>query len=228
MKRTAFLALCLILAAMFAALGVWQLERLQWKTALVGRVEARLAAPPQAPPSWQDWSPDQTYTKVRVTGVFRHDRETLVQAVTELGPGWWVMTPLRSDAGLVLVNRGFVSAERRTPSGGLWSRPAGSVSVVGLLRESEPHGAFLRANAPQTGHWYSRDVQAIAAAAALTEPVAPFFIDAEAAPDPGLYPIGGLTVVRFRNSHLIYAITWFALGALSLVAAALICSDRRR
>ena len=207
---------------MFAALGVWQAERLQWKTALTDRVETRLIAPPQAPPSWQDWSINQAYTKVAVTGVFLHDRETLVQAVTELGPGWWVMTPLRTESGFVLVNRGFVAAERRTASGGRWSRPDGSVSVVGLLRASEPRGAFLRENAPAEGRWYSRDVQAIAAAAQLDEPVAPFFIDADSALNSGGYPVGGLTVVRFHNSHLVYAITWFALAALSLAAAAFI------
>jgi surfeit locus 1 family protein len=202
---------------MFAALGVWQVERLHWKAALIEQVEARLLAPPQAPP--QDWSPDQVYTKVRVTGVFAHEHETLVQAVTERGPGWWVMTPLRTDAGVVLINRGFVPAPLR--ASGEWSRPDGIVSVVGLLRESEPNGAFLRANAPQDERWYSRDVSAIAAARRLTEPVAPFFIDADATPNVGDYPVGGLTIVKFANSHLIYAIIWFALAALALTGAGL-------
>ncbi len=202
---------------MFAALGVWQVERLHWKSALIEQVEARLLAPPQAPP--QDWSPDQAYTKVRVTGVFAHEHETLVQAVTERGPGWWVMTPLRTDAGVFLINRGFVAASMR--ASGQWSRPGAAVSVVGLLRESEPGGAFLRANAPQHERWYSRDVSAIAAALRLTEPVAPFFIDADATPNAGGYPVGGLTVVKFANSHLIYAIIWFALAALALTGAGL-------
>nr|WP_272214236.1 SURF1 family cytochrome oxidase biogenesis protein [Marinicella sp. W31]MDC2878501.1 hypothetical protein [Marinicella sp. W31] len=28
----------------------------------------------------------------------------------------------------------------------------------------------------------------------------------------GGYPIGGLTVVKFRNAHLSYALTWFAMA----------------
>jgi surfeit locus 1 family protein len=51
--------------------------------------------------------------------------------------------------------------------------------------------------------------------------VAPFFIDADATPNPGGYPVGGLTVVHFRNTHLIYALTWFALAILSLVGLVL-------
>ena len=53
-------------------------------------------------------------------------------------------------------------------------------TVIGLLRISESRGAFLRHNDAATNHWYSRDVQAIAAARGLTH-VAPYFIDAEAA-----------------------------------------------
>jgi len=58
-------------------------------------------------------------------------------------------------------------------------------------------------------------VSAIAASRHLG-PVAPYFIDADATPNPGGYPIGGLTVVAFRNTHLVYAITWFCLASLSL------------
>jgi len=227
-KQTAFLALCLAAAALFAALGIWQVERLRWKTALIARVEGRLDAPPQAPPAWRTWSPDQAYTRVRARGEFLHRHETLVLAVTELGSGYWVMTPLRTANGVVLVNRGFVPAERRPLSNRFWSSPEGPVIVTGLLRASEPNGAFLRANAPADHRWYSRDVRAIAEAAQLTGPVAPYFVDADATSSPAEYPVGGLTNVRFRNDHLVYALTWFGLAALSLAAAAFVGFRRAR
>jgi surfeit locus 1 family protein len=88
--------------------------------------------------------------------------------------------------------------------------------VTGLLRLTEPKGGFLRANDPAADRWYSRDVEAMAAARGLTD-TAPYFIDADATPNPGGLPVGGLTVVAFRNSHLVYALTWFAL-ALMLAA----------
>ena len=72
--------------------------------------------------------------------------------------------------------------------------PRGPVTVTGLLRITEPGGGFLRRNDPAAGRWYSRDVAAIAAARGL-ETVAPYFIDADATPNPGGLPVGGLTVV---------------------------------
>ncbi len=221
MKRYAFFGLCFVIAAAFASLGVWQIERLQWKHALIERVEARLTAPPQALPNADAWSPDDEYTRVTVSGVFLHEHEALVQAVTDLGPGWWVMTPLRVQNGIILINRGFVPSDMRAASARQAQQSTGTVSVTGLLRASEPHGGFLRANAPQEGRWYSRDVEAIARAGGLPQPVAPYFIDADATPNPSGYPVGGLTVVQFRKSHLIYAITWFILAALAAAGAAL-------
>ena len=97
-----------------------------------------------------------------VRGVFDHGRETLVQAVTDYGAGFWVLTPLRTTQGFtVLVNRGFVTPERRAPETRSGAQVGGPQTVVGLLRVTEPGGGFLRANDPGAGRWYSRDVAAI-------------------------------------------------------------------
>lgn len=202
--------------AVLIALGVWQIERRAWKLALIDRVEQRVHAPAQPIPPVATWAAVSTandeYRHVSVTGRFLHDRETLVQAVTEEGPGYWVLTPLKRDDGtLVLINRGFVPSERRDPSTRRDGNPDGHVEITGLLRMTEPNGGFLRTNVPQHNRWYSRDVAAIAAARGLHD-VAPFFIDADAGSRFASGPIGGLTVVRFPNNHLIYALTWFALA----------------
>ncbi|MGY8637717.1 SURF1 family protein [Bradyrhizobium sp. 14AA] len=198
------------------ALGVWQIERRAWKLALIDRVEQRVHAPAQPIPSSASWPAvsvaNDEYRHVSLTGRFLHDRETLVQAVTEEGPGYWVLTPLeRSDGTQVLVNRGFVPSERRDASTRWDGNPDGQVEITGLLRITEPKGGFLRNNVPQHNRWYSRDVAAIAAARGLQN-IAPFFVDADAGSQSGSGPIGGLTVVRFPNNHLIYALTWFALA----------------
>lgn len=198
------------------ALGVWQIERRAWKLALIDRVEQRVHAPAVPIPSPASWptvsAANDEYRHVSVTGRFLHDRETLVQAVTEEGPGYWVLTPLKRDDGTeVLVNRGFVPSERRDASTRQSGNREGPVEITGLLRITEPKGGFLRNNVPQHNRWYSRDVAAIAAARGLHE-VAPFFVDADAGSQIAGGPIGGLTVVRFPNNHLIYALTWFALA----------------
>lgn len=224
MSRAWFTLLCLLLAAGFATLGVWQLDRRAWKLDLIGRVEARLAAEPVAPPRASAWSSinsrDHEYRKVRVQGVLLTDRETRVQALTELGAGWWVMTPLRTEEGVILINRGFVPADQQLTAEEDAAPPAAG-AITGLMRMTEPHGVFLRRNDPAADRWYSRDVAAIGQARGLFS-VAPFFIDADARPNPGGYPVGGLTVVAFRNTHLVYALTWFGLAAISLVGTVLV------
>jgi surfeit locus 1 family protein len=99
--------------------------------------------------------------------------------------------------------------------------------VAGLLRPTEPKGGFLRANAPGADRWYSRDVAAIAAARHISG-VAPYFIDADATPNTGGFPVGGLTVVTFRNNHLQYALTWFTLALMVAGAAVFVARDEWR
>ena len=217
-KRRLFLVLCGLGVLIFSALGVWQIERLSWKLDLIERVDARVHAPAVPAPTTAEWpSLDPKaieYRHVRATGLLRNDQETLIDALTERGPGYWVVAPLETGSATILVNRGFVPPEladrkRRVPS------VSGPLTIVGLLRLSEPGGRFLRPNRPAAGRWFSRDVAAIARARGLSR-AAPFFIDADASPNPGGYPLGGMTVIEFRNAHLIYAITWFALAALSV------------
>lgn len=227
MKRAAFVALCLALTALFVGLGIWQIERRAWKLDLIEKVEARVHAAPSPLPAWGRWNGDLAYRRVRVTGTFLHDRETLVQALTALGGGWWVVTPLRTAAGTILINRGYVPDDKRNPATREAALTAGEVTITGLIRTTEPGGGFLRSNDPTSNRWFSRDVAAIAAARRLG-PVIPFFIDADATPNPGGYPVGGLTVIAFNNNHLGYALTWFSLAILSIAGAVMVVRSSRR
>lgn len=208
---TAFL---ILLVAIFTALGTWQVQRLFWKLDLIARVDARVHADPVPAPTGAIDPVEDEYRHVTATGLFEHDKTVLVQAVTERGAGFWVVTPLRADdAATILINRGFVPADRSARDARLGSElAAGPFTVTGLLRISEPGGGFLRANDPAGNRWFSRDVAAIATAKGLGH-VAEYFIDADATENPGGLPVGGLTVVSFRNSHLVYALTWYAMAA---------------
>ncbi|TPW28549.1 SURF1 family protein [Martelella alba] len=205
--------------AVFASLGIWQIYRLQWKLDLIARVDARVTAPAVPAPGKAEWagitSEKDSYRHVTVHGTFLNDDEVQVYYSTSLGPGYFVMTPLKRDDGtIVMINRGYVPEEKRDPS--TREPVSGETTVTGLLRMSEDHGwLFSQDNKPDQGRWYRRDVGAIASAKGLSD-VAPYFIDADNTPNPGTYPIGGLTVVSFRNAHLSYIITWFgmALGTL--------------
>jgi surfeit locus 1 family protein len=93
---------------------------------------------------------------------------------------------------------------------------------------TEPGGGFLRHNDPHADRWYSRDVQAIAAAHGLSH-VAPYFIDVDASgPGGSTAPVGGLTVITFRNSHLAYSITWYTLALMVVGGMWIVIREERR
>lgn len=226
--RAALTGLLVVLVAVFAALGVWQVERREWKHALVAAVDSRIHAEPAAAPGPDRWAAisaeSDAYRRVRVTGHFLHEQATLVRAVSDLGSGYWVMTPFDTGSQTVLVNRGFITPEQR---GAARREPEGRLTVTGLLRITEPDGGFLRSNDPKAGNWYSRDVAAIAATRGLSD-TAPYFIDADAALNAPGAPVGGLTVVRFPDNHAAYALTWFAMALLCAYAAWRIVPGSRR
>ncbi|WP_428835700.1 SURF1 family protein [Sphingomonas rustica] len=219
----------MLLVALFLALGVWQVQRRAWKHELIAAVETRIHTDPVPAPGPDRWATitagADAYRRVEASGRLLYDRTTLVRAVSDLGAGYWVMTPLMSaDGTAILVNRGFVSQADRPR---LAAGPAGTVRVTGLLRITEPEGGFLRSNDPATGNWYSRDVTAIARAQRLDK-TAPYFIDADRAMNAPGQPVGGLTVVRFSDNHLLYALTWFVMALLSAWGAWWIMRGDRR
>jgi surfeit locus 1 family protein len=207
-----------ILFAVLCGLGVWQLERLQWKLGLIATVNGHLAAPPLGLDDMLKLDADAAqYRRVTLEGRFDHAHEAYVfttDAAAE--PVYHVLTPFTADDGRVLmVDRGMVPAARLAPA----SRAAGNVQgrtrVTGVWRVPDPPGAFTpRADAARR-IWYSRDLAAIAAADHLRL-FAPVVIEADATPNPGGWPRGGQTVVSFRNQHLSYAVTWFGLAACLL------------
>jgi len=224
----------LLLFSVFCALGTWQVQRRAWKLDLIARVDQRVHAAPTPAPGPGDWprisADSDEYRRVRLDGSWLDGKDTLVQAVTDLGSGFWVLTPLRlADGSIVLVNRGYIPADQRQASQtGLHPAPDAG-PVTGLLRLSEPGGGFLRKNDPAADRWFSRDVAAIAAARGLPAAlVAPYFVDADATAARAPAPVGGLTVIKFPNSHLVYAITWYGMALMVIIAAVYVVRDERR
>ena len=234
--RLALMLVALLACASFVALGTWQVHRLQWKLDLIERVGQRVQAPPAPAPGPQDWArvsaANDEYRRVRLAGTLLNALAAKVQASTELGSGYWLMTPLRvADGSIVMVNLGFIPAGQG--SGRAAALPAVAADLTGLLRMSEPGGGFLRKNDPAAERWYSRDVAALAAARGLVN-VAPYFVDADAASAVRLFagnaaaPVGGLTVISFHNNHLVYALTWYALALMLALACLWVVRDERR
>jgi surfeit locus 1 family protein len=221
------------------ALGTWQVERLQWKEALIATIEARRSAAPlpiaEIEARYQSTG-DIDYTPVAATGTFRHGGERHFLATWKGRSGFFVYTPLElagasGDTRFVLVNRGFVPYDLKDPT----KRPSGQVegelTVTGLARNPLPQkpSSLVPDNDPGKNIFYWKDRDAMAASAGLgaTAEIVPVFIDADATPNPGGYPIGGVTLIDLPNSHLQYAVTWYGLAA-ALAAIMGVALWRRR
>jgi surfeit locus 1 family protein len=209
---------CAILFAILCGLGVWQLERLQWKLALIATVNGHMAAAPVTLAQIAAMPADQAqYRRVTLHGRFDHAKEAYVFTTDATGaPVYHVLTPFMTDSGgMLMVDRGAVPKEKLDPASRAAGNVAGDTQVIGVWRAPDAPGLFTPA--PDLAHrvWYARDLAGIAAAdhIALSKPV---LVEADATPNPGGLPRGGQTVVSFRNEHLSYAITWFGLAIMLL------------
>lgn len=203
----------LILTVILIGLGVWQLQRLQWKLALIAEVNGHMkAAPVSLDVALKMNADDAQYRRVALLGRFDNAREAYVFTTDAQGaPIYHVLTPFETgDGRTMMVDRGLIPKDRLDPA--TRTPVEGETKLVGVWRVPDAPGLFTPA--ADTAHriWYARDVKDIAAADHLRL-AAPVLIEADAAPNPGGWPKGGQTVVSFRNEHLSYAVTWFGLAA---------------
>jgi surfeit locus 1 family protein len=197
--------------AILVSLGVWQLERKAWKENLIDTLNARVSAPPRDLPPSPSQGADE-FSRVRLRGAFVAGQNALVYTPGSAlrpdvsGPGYWVMSPLRTQGGkTVVVNRGFIASKNE-----LAPPPAGDVELIGAVRWPDERAMFTPGDEPQNNLWYRREPVAIAAAKGWGE-VARFFVEQET-PQLANAPRAGPLVVKLRHHHLQYAITWFGLA----------------
>lgn len=217
------------------SLGTWQLYRLQWKEHLLAEIEARRHAPPAALAEVEHKAKggeDIDYVPVTVTGVFEHAHEQYFFATDDGEVGYHVYTPLiLADGRAVFVNRGFVLEALKDPAKRQDDQIPGTVTITGLARaklESKPSW-IVPDNEPAKQLYFWKDLDAMAANAAVPkDKLVPIFVDADATPNPGGWPKGGVTQLDLPNNHLSYAFTWYGLAAVLLVVSVLAFRRRAR
>src|ERR1700752_1670733 len=185
----------------FICLGTWQVERLQWKEALIATIEQRTHAAPLPLAEIESRfgsTGDVDYTPVTAIGTFLHSGERHFLATWQGQSGFFVYTPLQLGDDLIFfVNRGFVPYDLKDPAKRPEGQVAGLVSVTGLARNplAGKPSSLVADNDPEKNVFYWKDRDAMAASAGLRagSEIVPVFIDADAAPNLGGYPIGGVT-----------------------------------
>lgn len=222
-----FVALAITFVILIA-LGTWQVERLQWKEGLIAEIERRQTFPPISITTYDSMIKgplEAEYSRMTVTGRFEHDKEQYFLATRDGDVGYYVYTPLvLEDRRVLFVNRGFVPEALKDPSKRLKGQVVGDVTLTGLVRAplSTKPSWFVPDNEPSKRLYFWKDIGAMATQAGIaTSKLEPMFLDAGPTPNPGGFPIGGVTQIDLPNNHLGYAVTWYGLAAALVVIAAL-------
>ncbi len=207
MRGLAFLLIFGVMgAAILVSLGVWQVQRLAWKDAMVAEIDARIAAEPGPLPQSPALVTDR-FAPVRVEGSFLPGEIHVLVSVKRVGPGYRVISPFQTVQGRrILIDRGFVPTEAKNDQ-----RYLGATEVIGNLHWPDETDSFTPETDLATNTWFARDVASMAMALD-TEPV---LLIAASQTDPGVTPLP-VDSSTIPNDHLEYAITWFSLAAIWL------------
>lgn len=232
--------LVIVVFSVLIALGNWQLERREWKLALIEAASLRPTLPAVQAPAPAEWAQDPAgwdYRRVRLTGRFGEGEVyswiALADPKGDLGgPGYFVVAPLDvSDGSVVFVNRGFVPDDKRDPASRPGSAPpAGPVTVEGLLRRDDTPSMFTPDPDAESRVVFAREIATLAALLGIDPArAAPYTVDLVAAETPpGGLPQAGESLVTFSNNHLPYALTWYGTAAALVGVVATALWRRRR
>lgn len=215
---------CALAFALLCGLGVWQVQRMQWKNGLIDQAEAA-AVPPPAPLVEVLALHDPAFRKVLVDcpGLATAPYVEL-QTIHEGQAGVRLISACRpvDFPAAFLIDRGFVAdnISARPPV----AATTAPFRVVAELREAPPPGPM--ALPVDKGRFFARDTPGMARALGVADPD-PNTLFALTSSNPewqALQP--SAPPAAFSNNHLGYALTWFGL-ALALAVFYVVLLRRR-
>lgn len=209
MRRTLFLLIIgLGGAAILISLGVWQVQRLAWKQAIIADINARIAATPVTLPESVDPLTD-AYLPIVADGVMEDGEIHVLVSQKDIGAGYRIIAPFElQDGRQIMVDRGFALTTAKDTE-----RAIGPATVIGNLQWPQETDGFTPAPDMKANIWFARDVGAMATQL-QTLPIL-LVARSSSLPEPGISALP-VDTARIPNDHLQYAITWFSLAAIWL------------
>ena len=139
-------------------LGVWQLQRMDWKADLITKLQERSTMAAETLPPGDLSIDDMEFRQVKMTGRFLNEAEMfLLNRSLNGNPGLHVITPFQRDdvpgAPVILVNRGWVPFDKKEQSTREEGLVDGQTTVNGIVRFQRPitglQHVFLPENEPE-------------------------------------------------------------------------------
>ncbi len=206
MKRRMIFPLILggVGAAILCALGVWQLQRLAWKSDIIAKIEQRLTADPISIPTDAN-EEEHEYLSVDVAGNLVGPEIHVLVSQRNTGPGYRVIQKFETLEGrAVMADLGFIKETEKTVV-----RQQGGAFIQGNLLWPNETDAFVAAPNFEKNIWFARENAAMADALGA-EPVLVVVKTITPQRSEQALPV----TAAITNDHLQYAITWFALMAV--------------
>ncbi|MEM0924361.1 MAG: SURF1 family protein [Pseudomonadota bacterium] len=213
-----------VAVSILCSLGIWQLQRMEWKEGLLAEIAQRFSAAPVALPAAPQEASDQ-FLQVALNGALGADELYVLTSRRPHGPGFKVISPFTlADGRRILVDRGFLP-EAEKPMELRETAPAPDPArAVGTLFWPNETDSFTPDPDLEARLWFARDLPSMAGALG-TEPV----LVSLTAPLTGRWPEPAPVAHQIPNNHFNYALTWFALAAVWAVMTALwIRAERKR
>lgn len=195
-------------AAVLIGLGVWQMQRLEWKEAILADIDARITASPVALPANPDAQADR-YLPVTLTGVVQDPAIRVLVSQKQVGAGYRIIRPMQVDGRRIMVDLGFLPIQQTTPG-----VPTGPVTVQGNLHWPDEIDSYTPEPDLEADIWFARDLPRMADHL-NTEPVL-VVARATSLPEGALTPLP-VDTSGIPNDHLGYAVTWFGLAIVWVV-----------
>lgn len=204
------------------SLGTWQLQRMQWKIDRIAEVNYKSSKEAVDFPVVIDDFESLEYRRFKVKGEFLHDKEAHLftgPRVHRGKSGYDILTPLKmSDGRIVIVDRGWVPTSLKNAEKRADSLIQGVVEVEGMLHRGESKGRFTPDNNVEDNLWFWIDISALSSY--VESPLQDLYIRVlknEGGVANPVVPVAGEAVIKHKNDHLQYAITWYGLAIVLLV-----------
>ena len=213
MKKYIPLVFTIFAFIVLAGLGTWQVQRLEWKTDLINLINTRMAEKPITLAEFQNPDADE-YRHINLTGIYDHAKEMQIIGRPFNGkPGIHIITPMVTDKGVILVNRGWAKYEEP------YAKPEGVQNVTGIIRKTQQRNFLSRHitmdNVPAKNMWFYVDLPVMYPY--VKAPDQSFYVELTGKEEPNSYPYALPTEIKLYNEHLTYAITWYCLAVALLL-----------
>jgi surfeit locus 1 family protein len=219
MRRSALIpALAAILVtAVTARLGFWQLDRAAQKEVLQSRYERMRAQPPLDLAHERADLAKHRYRRAQVRGTFEPQHQILLDnQVHEARAGYHVLEVLRIEGSgeRLIVDRGWVERTREYPAVPKVQSDLQSITVTGIIDSADRKLIELSSETIQGKLWQNFTAERFRAQTGIA--ILPFMLVQQDAPTHGLTRVNIEPNFNIER-HYGYAFQWFALAATTIV-----------